>query len=209
MPACGAVEERRVASAGRPLWTESTSPRWHLPCNGFDVDIVPLLDRCVALERGAAEVYETLGTRLAADAELRTLFATLATQERGHATKLNAWRALAAAEPIERRPHASGFEQGVAVLERLLPSTLEAARDTEDVEKAFALALALESSELDAIYTTLLQSSPIARFPDFHETVRRETTTHHELLLDAVRRRSQDEGNRLRAALLAARERGA
>ncbi|MET0153276.1 MAG: hypothetical protein ABW298_11795 [Candidatus Binatia bacterium] len=75
-----------------------------------------------------------------------------------------------------------------------------------DVDEAFSIALALENSELDVIYTRLLQSSPIARFPDLEETRRSEIGRHHEALLEMVCARSKDERNRMQAALLAARE---
>jgi rubrerythrin len=170
------------------------------------VDIVSLLDRCIALERCAGAVYESLAGRFAADAELRELWRGMARDERGHAHKLETWRRLLASRAAEDRLEASGFEAALADLEALAAGARAEAPGVTDVERAFALALALETSELDVIYTTLLQSSPIARFPDARETVRRETSTHHETLVRAVRRRSRDEGNRLRAALLAAEE---
>ena len=72
------------------------------------------------------------------------------------------------------------------------------------MDEAFSIALELESSELDVIYTTLLQSSPMARFPDLADTRRAEIGRHHEALLEMVRARSQNEHNRMMAALIAA-----
>jgi hypothetical protein len=63
----------------------------------------------------------------------------------------------------------------------------------------------LEGSELDVIYTSLLQSSPIARFPDIAETRRAEIGRHHETLLEMVRARSSSEHNRMMATLIAAK----
>jgi len=180
-----------------------------MPANGADIpsmDILPLLERCVALERGAAEFYERLAARFTHDAELRALWSAMAADERTHAEKLETWRALAEREPAERREHASGFAQDVEDLEQLLEETRAAAASVKSADEAFALALALETSEIDTIYTKLLQSSPIARFPDVEETVRRETTGHHEALARVVQRRSRDDGNLLRAALLCARD---
>ena len=51
----------------------------------------------------------------------------------------------------------------VDALEALLQDSLDAAVDADD-DEAFALALGLEASELDAIYTTLLKASPLSRF---------------------------------------------
>ncbi len=169
------------------------------------MSILALLDRCVQNELDAAEVYALFAERFAADAALAELWSSMAREEREHARKLATWRELVAAEPPERRPRASGFSEHVAEVEELLARTLAAA-PTADEEEAFALALAIETSEIDAIYTTLLHSSPLARFPDFAETVRRESTTHHERLLAAAAQRCRGERTRLRMALLAAHD---
>jgi rubrerythrin len=171
------------------------------------MDVLVLLDRCIALEGAAGDVYEVLAARFGGDAELRELWAGMAAEEREHAHKLATWRALAATMPAERRMQADGFDADVAELERLLAGARADAPGVTDPEQAFAIALAIESSEIDAIYATLLQSSPIARFPDAGETALRETAGHHRALVDAVRRRSRDEHNRLRAGLIAVRGR--
>lgn len=169
------------------------------------MDMLDLLGRCVGLERKAADFYEILARRFAGDAELAGLWSTMASEEREHARKLATWRELIAAEPPEHRPQASGFDFDVAEVERLLDES-RAAAATADEEEAFALALALEGSEIDAIYTTLLQASPIARFPDFRETVKRESTGHHYKLLEAAARRCKSDRTRLRMELLAAHD---
>jgi rubrerythrin len=167
------------------------------------MNFLALLDRCIALEQGAGQIYTLLAERFAVDAELCALWGTMAEDERGHAHKLATWRALVAAEVPNHRTSASGFEDAVVALEELVARTRVAVRHCSNPDEAFALALALETSELDAIYTRLLQSSPIARFPDLAETVRRETAGHHAALIQMVRARSHDEGNLLRASLLA------
>jgi len=73
-------------------------------------------------------------------------------------------------------------------------------------DDGFAIALELEMSELDAIYTTLLESSPLSRHADVAETRRREVAGHHEALVRAVRARSRDEQNLTRALLIAAED---
>lgn len=164
-----------------------------------------LLARCVDLELEAAELYTVLARRAAGDAELVALWSEMADDERRHARKLATWRELLAAEPPEHRPQASGFLAGIAALEALLQQSLDAAVDANE-DEAFALALELEASELDAIYTTLLQASPLARFPDFAVTVHHETSGHHDRLLAAARRRCRSDRSRLRLAILAAHE---
>jgi hypothetical protein len=167
--------------------------------------MLALLDRCVRLERTAAEIYETLAQRFAADGELQALWTAMAADEREHARKLATWRELLAAEPGWHRPQASGFSEAVEAVEALL-RTSRAEAATVGEEEAFALALGIEGSEIDAIYTTLLQSSPLARYPDLHETVRHESAGHHERLLAVAERRCRSDSTRLRIALLAAHE---
>ncbi|MBI3770141.1 MAG: hypothetical protein HY271_16835 [Deltaproteobacteria bacterium] len=167
------------------------------------MDLLSLLDRCIALETGASEVYGLLAERFADDGELEELWRSMATDERRHAHKLATWRALVAAEHPDHRASTSGFADAVTALEGFVAHARAEARRCTTADAAFALALALETSELDAIYTQLLQSSPIARFPDLAETVRSETAGHHAALLRIVQARSRDDGNLLRAALLA------
>jgi rubrerythrin len=164
--------------------------------------ILALLDRCIELEFLAADVYDALARR-SADVELAALWSALAQDERGHARKLATWRELVAAEPPEHRPQASGFVDGVHAVEHLLRASLAAAPHADE-EEAFAIALAIEASEIDAIYTTLLQASPLARFPDLSETVRDETSAHHRRLAEAAARRCRSERNQLRLAFLQA-----
>ncbi len=168
--------------------------------------MLALLDRCCRIELAAGELYEILAQRFAADPELVALWSAMAADEREHAGKLSTWRALLAATPAEHRPQASGFADDVADLERLLAESRVAAATVVDADDAFAIALGIEISEIDAIYTTLLQRSPLARHPDLQETVWRETQGHHHKLLEVVGRRGRTDSTMLRAALLAARE---
>src|SRR5436853_1413629 len=131
--------------------------------------MLTLLSRCVGLEQAAAAFYESLAARFAADADLVLLWSSMAAGEREHARKLATWRELLAAEPADHRPLASGFAADVEGLELLLADRRARAAQVDE-EEAFALALEIEGSELDAIYTTLLQSSPLSRHPDFEDT---------------------------------------
>jgi rubrerythrin len=168
------------------------------------MDMVKLLDRCIALERGAGEIYRTLAARAGRDADLERLWSSMARDEDEHAHKLTAWRTLLLAEPAERRTCADGFDAGVTALEELITGARARAHDVVNADEAFTIALRLEGSELDAIYTTLLHASPIARCPDVSETYRRETADHHDALLAAVAARPMTPENTLAASLLAA-----
>jgi rubrerythrin len=170
------------------------------------VDTIGLLRRATRIEETAAEIYATLSQRFASDRVLHRFWVAMADDERKHGKKLLTWRRLLESTPPERHPDCEDFSPGIRRLESLARELCERAARVNDVEIAFSIALALESSELDVIYTRLLQSSPIARFPDLEETRRSEIGRHHEALLEMVRARSKDEGNRMQAALLAAEE---
>jgi rubrerythrin len=170
------------------------------------VDALRLLQHATRIEEIAAEIYRTLSRRFASDPTLHRFWASMAEDERKHAKKLATWRRLLERAPSERRPDCDDFSTGVRDLESLARELCARAEKVDDVEVAFSIALALERSELDVIYTRLLQSSPIARFPDLEETRKSEIGRHHAALLEMVRARSKDEGNRARAALLVAEE---
>ena len=170
------------------------------------MDIVPLLERCIAVERQVGEVYDRLAERAAGDSELREFWGAMAQDEREHARKLEAWRGLAATEDVAHRSAAAGFEADLAEIEQLVAEAGRQAAGVQSVDDAFAIALELEMSELDAIYTTLLQSSPLSRYSDVAETRKREVEPHHEALVRAVRSRSRDEQNLTRAALIALKD---
>jgi rubrerythrin len=170
------------------------------------MDLIGLLRHATRVEEIAAEIYGTLSRRFASDPTLHRFWASMAEDERKHAKKLATWRRLLERTPPERRPECDDFSAGIRDLESLARQLWARANDVDDVEGAFSIALALENSELDVIYTRLLQRSPIARFPDLEETRKSEIGRHHEALLEMVRARSKNEGNLMQAALLAAEE---
>jgi rubrerythrin len=170
------------------------------------MDILPLLDRCIAIERAVAEIYDAFAARTVSDSELRELWSALAQDERQHAGKLASWRELVVGEDAGHRTAAEGFEDAVREAEALLIAARERIPEVRTPDDAFAIALELEMSEIDAIYTALLQSSPLARYPDIAETRRREVDPHHEALVRAVRARSRDDQNLTRAALIALKD---
>ena len=170
------------------------------------VDTIALLRRATRVEEIAAEIYGTLAQRFVSDPILYGFWATMSDDERKHGKKLLTWRRLLESTPPETRPDCDDFSPVLRELENLARTLRERAAGVKDVEEAFSIALALESSELDVIYIQLLQSSPIARFPDLEETRRSEIGRHHEALLEMVRARSKNEANRMEAGLLAAEE---
>lgn len=170
------------------------------------MSIVGLLRRCEAIEAAAGRIYRLLGERFAADAPLSTLFVELAGDERAHAKKLAIWRRFLEHQAPGRHPSATAYERSVGEIEELLAKLRRRARAASSDEQALAIALEIETSELDTIYTTLLQSSPLSRFPDLEETWKAEIGAHHEKLLRMVRVRCHSEDNLLAAAILGSHE---
>lgn len=166
------------------------------------MQILEVLDRCTALERKAGQIYAVLATRFPDDGALRALWRGMAGQEREHARRLARWRGLIAAEPVEHRPTATGFAEAIAEVEATMGDARARAGSCQTPDEAFAIALDLETSELDELYERLLKSSPVIRRGDGPD-VRWERNAHHAVLLRLVRERSRDEHNRLRAAILA------
>ena len=170
------------------------------------MDILRVLGRAACAERAAAEVYEALAGRLERDGAVHELFRELAVAERSHARNLAEWRVTLEREGAERRPIPVGFDVPLARLEETLASAATRVEMTSDADQAFAIALEIESSELDGIYRVLVRSRQLAsrRSPAAGEGD--PLSPHHERLLAVVRARSRDEVVLRRAALLEAEE---
>ena len=166
------------------------------------MEMVDLLRRCTRLEQSAAEIYDAFARRFRADEGFSRFWAAMADDERRHAKKLSTWRRLLVLEHKAKGWDVAGFDEGVRDLERLLQRLRGKARKIGGEEEAFAVAIAVERSELDPIYTKLLQASPLARFPDLADTQQAEHGEHHRALLAMIRTRSRDERNWMGAALL-------
>src|SRR5262249_14974874 len=126
-----------------------------------DMEAVRLLRRAARVEQAAAEIYDTLAVRFADDALFHQFWSNMAADERRHGKKLGTWRQLLKQGPISEGPDLADFGKPIGELERLTRDLAARAASATTADDAFAIALDLESSELDIIYTTLLQSSPI------------------------------------------------
>lgn len=166
------------------------------------MNIGDLLRRCTRLEIGAAEIYDDFARRFRADELFSRFWAELAEDERRHGKKLSTWRRLLSLEHKTKGWEVAGFEDSVRELESLVEELRAKARTVETADDAFAIALALEESELDPIYTKLLQSSPLARFPDLADTEQAELGAHHRSLVAMLRTRATNEKNLMGATLL-------
>jgi rubrerythrin len=166
------------------------------------MEILEVVDRSIRAEQTAAAVYERLAEFFADDAALRELWQELAADEHGHAADLSEWRTRLAREPWDRRPIPRGFDRPFTNLEATLAAAVARADVATDPDDAFAIALELESSELDAIYSLLMRCSSLVRHSGGGQMGGHELGRHHARLLDAVRARSRDDVVRLRAELL-------
>lgn len=165
--------------------------------------ILPVLDRCINIERTAGEVYERLATRFSSDDELHSFWSRMAADERNHARHLETYRTIVAAEDQRHPTLADGFERDLGELEALATAALGRAERAATADDGFGIALDLELSELDTIYTTLLRSSPLS---DPRNDAPRDLVPHHAALVGAIRARSENEDHLTRAALIAARD---
>jgi hypothetical protein len=170
--------------------------------------ILPILERCINIERRAGEVYDRLAARLPVDEELHGFWSRMAADERKHARNLETYCAIVAGEDPQHPTLADGFEDTLIELERLTGEALERASCATSADEAFGIALDLELSELDTIYTTLLRSSPLT-LPRDGSYAPSDLAPHHAALVGAIRARSQNEDHLTRAALIAARDRTA
>ncbi len=168
--------------------------------------VLRILDRSVAIERTAAEIYDILAARSMRDDELQAFWSRMAADERTHARHLETYRAIVAAEDRGHPTLAEGFEDDLVELEGLVSEARARATVADSSDDAFAIALDLELSELDTIYTTLLQSSPLTRGDNAAGRRRSDITSHHAALVGAIRSRSANEDHLTRAALIAARD---
>jgi hypothetical protein len=171
----------------------------------MSVDLLTLLETCSGLERTAAAIYEIFARRFAADAELAALWASLARDEHDHARALDALREPMANVAPSDRPPMDGLDEDLADVHWLLAESRIAAA-TADEEQAFAIALAIENSELDAISGAVWESASVVgdRRSIAAQAMRADTAGHHAKLLTLVQRRCRAETTMRRAALLAA-----
>jgi rubrerythrin len=170
------------------------------------VKILRVLDRCITIERTAGEIYDLLAARSVRDGELRAFWSRMAADERTHARNLETYRAIVAAEDQRHPTLAEGFEDDLVELEDLVSQARARAAVADSPDDAFAIALDLELSELDTIYTTLLQSAPLSGPGSVAGRRRSDITSHHAALVGAIRSRSLNEDHLTRAALIAARD---
>jgi rubrerythrin len=161
------------------------------------VDLGTMLSRCAALEARAAALYRSWAAGAREHPELCALWTRLAREEEAHA------RALVEAQtdlpPVEGwRTQVTGWDEAVRAADEALSAAERLHGAGADIQ--LAAALALESTELDALRQLLLAVT-------HHATGIRPPQDHVLALAEAAERLSRDPHVLLEAALLRARGR--
>jgi len=123
---------------------------------GSEIPFDPL-ERFAGIERLAAKIYFRFSHLFLRHANLREFWWQMAMDEEQHASVLLACKTII--ENIPGEPTDPGINQKMADhFESQLQAYLSNGTQSITVEKAFRIALEMESSELDVIYNKLLQS---------------------------------------------------
>jgi len=155
-----------------------------------------MLDRCIGLERRAAEMYRRFAAQSSPGDELHGLWLRLASEEDEHAAAIG--RAIAAPAGAEQS-RIDGWTEAVEEAERVLGEAEAATTSSRD--DRLALALDLERTEIDTLREALLALAGQAD-PGAHATSR-----HAAELAEVATRCSTDARVQLKAALVRAHER--
>jgi hypothetical protein len=159
------------------------------------MDLERLLARCRAFETRAAAIYRTYASRTRHDPETCAMWTALAREEETHAQAIG--RAAGWLDTAQGwHTDLAGWEDDLAEIEARL-ARAEGPDIGADVDRQLVAALALERSELDALFHRLLSLMPAAdRAHSWQE--------HTNALLDAAARHSSNPAVALEAALLRA-----
>jgi hypothetical protein len=114
------------------------------------------LDRFAEIERLVAKIYFRFSHLFLAQSELRDFWWEMAREEEQHACILHACKAVIENFEDERLDPSITAETALALKERLATYLDRGARSLT-VEEAFRIALEIENSEIDAIYSKLLK----------------------------------------------------
>lgn len=122
------------------------------------VPVPEFIDRCIALERRAMQIYLALALRYARTHLARDFFNDLARQEETHAELLELCRA-AASQGRWKEQGIGHWQEAVPATEHLMDAT-EASLDTrESLADALRLVIHVESSQINGLFTGIVQST--------------------------------------------------
>jgi len=114
------------------------------------------LERFAEIERLVSKIYFRFSHLFLAHADLRDFWWEMAREEEQHACILHACQAMIENFENERVDPSITAEKALALKERLATYLERGARSLA-VDEAFRIALEIENSEIDAIYSKLLQ----------------------------------------------------
>lgn len=157
------------------------------------MELERLLARCTAFEERAAAIYRTYASRTRHDPEMCSMWTALAREEEGHAQAIG--RAASWLDAAQGwRTNLEGWQADLDEIEARL-ACAEAPDIGADVDRQLVAALALERTELDALFHRLLALMPAAERA-------RSWEDHTAPLLAAAARRSANPAVAFEAALL-------
>jgi rubrerythrin len=116
------------------------------------------IDHCIALERRAMRIYQSLAARYARQEPARDFFDRLAREEDIHAQLLELCRAAA----FRGRWKDQGIEtwrQAVPATERILHEAEVALKQPDALADSLRLVIRIESSQINGLFTTIVRST--------------------------------------------------
>jgi len=154
--------------------------------HALDADAGSALERCVALELRAKQIYESWAERFAENPAAARFFATLARQEQDHADLLRL-SAAAARRCREKSGLFTPWRNCFPRLERQMRDAEFAAATVRTIDNALRLVVEVESSEINQVFrmTMAFSRSPfVQRLRPFQEAIE----THLGYIADEVPR---------------------
>ncbi len=161
------------------------------------MDLEPMMDRSLALERRAAAVYRSFAAASRSEPAMCAVWTDIAREEEAHAGSIETARRHVREDGISHTS-VGGWEDVLNDVEERL-GIAERLPGTATREQRLAAALDLEITELDAFRKVLLAAAK--------ESPAQEQDDHAERLATVAERLTHDPQVRLQAALLRARAR--
>jgi hypothetical protein len=135
------------------------------------VYVPEVVERCIELKLAARDLYASLARKFPSRSPANSCFERLATHKSNHAELLELCREVAARGRWDAR-QLQPVTGSVQNLERLLEAADREAQTCQDVEAAFRIAIAMESSEVSVAFRTVIESCDVEfvrRLKPFHD----------------------------------------
>jgi len=148
------------------------------------VPVPDCLHRCIALERGAQRVYESLATRYARLEPVREFFERLAQQEATHAELLELCRAAAGRGRL-REECLDHWLHEVPKTERRLAAAEASLQRHESLTDSLRLVIQMESSQINGLFINVV-SATMPRFAQRFTAFRNAVQDHLRYIHDSI-----------------------